>query len=762
MIPNTRFRSGLRLRSGWMLLAAVALVAGCSTSATNESGGSVTHITAQGTSVSGWLTSSGASNHSRSATNSFIALGNTGGCTECHGADLLGGISRVSCMSNASACHHGTVAGWVAAGSATQQHGASAKRGPGSSSMYACKICHGTDFRTVLNGNDCFTCHANAPHSDAPWRSGGTNNTHVNVNTANAPVCYGCHADSAAGNPNNPHRPPTPAASGTAAGCFNGTMCHNNAGAPHAPGDAWLVAGTGFHGTDAKADLTYCQGCHGTPGTIDFNGGSAPTACSTSTCHPAAKAHPTDWQASRTINGVAISHRSSGNRDVACAICHKVDAAGAGPNPSAPSCFSSSFTNDLGQARPCHSGGPGSAPHALGEPWLDPATGGTSFHGTEAKADLLVCQTCHGTPPRGFAGGTGATTACTDCHTTADAHPTDWQGIRAISTASITHRNSGNRAVACGICHNVAAAGTGPDPGAPSCFSADFTNGNGQARTCHASGPGEPNHPVPFFADTTHTQATTATFAGNCVTCHDATGTSPKSGPVCTTCHISDPRNVTNCTSCHADPPSGGTTAYPNVAGSHAKHLALNNATNPGTPVACATCHTGLGTGTLSHYNRTRPPRSSPASVAFVATIYNAKTGAAAFDNSSLLRCTNVSCHGGQAAPNWRTGTINVNTQCSSCHVYSPASNPTQYNGPTSIRHNNISEHRNAACTVCHNMATGSTGATGHFTSLNTPTLEGPAGTTITGTRILTYVDSTNRCTPNNSGGGCHSSTQTW
>ena len=751
MIPKTCFPRELRVRFGWMVLAAAALVAGCSTSTTNGSGGSVNHITAQGTSVSGWLASSGASNHSRSATTSFIALGNTGGCTECHGADLLGGISRVSCMSNPSACHHGTVAGWVASGSDTQQHGASAKRGPGSSSMYACRICHGTDFRTVRNGENCFTCHANSPHPNAPWRSGGTDNTHVNVNTANAPVCHGCHADSPAGNPNNPHRPPTPAASGTAPGCFNGTMCHNAAAAPHASGAAWSSAGVGFHGTDAKADLTYCQGCHGVTGTINFNGGSAPTACST--CHTAAKAHPTDWQGSRTINGVTISHRTSGNRDVACAICHKVDAAGTGPNPSAPSCFSASFTNASGQARPCHSGGPGSAPHTLGATWSDPAVGGSAFHGTDAKVDLLYCQTCHGTPPRGFAGGTGGTTACTTCHTTADAHPTDWQGVRAISTASITHRTSANRTAACGICHNVAAPGAGPDPSAPSCFSANYTNGIGQARGCHVNGPGQANHPVPFFDNTSHTRTTTTTFTSDCGSCHAVTGTSPVSGaPLCTSCHIADPRNVTDCSSCHADPPSGATTAYPNVAGAHAKHLALNNATSPGTPVACATCHTGLGTGTLSHYNRTRPPRSSPASVAFVATVYDAKTGAAAFDNSSLLRCTNVSCHGGQASPNWRTGTLTVNTQCSSCHVYGT----TQYNGPTSSNHNR-SEHRSQPCTNCHNTTTL---AVNHFTKLNSTALEGPASATVGGgTTRVTYVPSTRSCTP--SGSGCHGR-ETW
>ena len=155
MIPRLRLRREFLVRIGGMVLAA-ALVAGCSSSNTNGTGGSVNHITAQGTSVAGWLSASGASNHSRSATNSFIALGNAGGCTECHGADLLGGISRVSCMDNPSACHHGTVAEWVASGSGTQQHGASAKRGPGSSSMYACRICHGTDFRTDRGSVTCY------------------------------------------------------------------------------------------------------------------------------------------------------------------------------------------------------------------------------------------------------------------------------------------------------------------------------------------------------------------------------------------------------------------------------------------------------------------------------------------------------------------------------------------------------------------------------------------------------------------------------
>jgi len=744
MMSMTRFRRDLCVRLGWMVLAAAVVATGCSTSATNGMGaGSVNHITAQGTSVSGWLASSGVSNHSRAATNSFISLGNAGGCTECHGPDLLGGISRVSCMSNPSACHHGTVAGWVASGSAPQQHGASAKRGPGSSGMYACRICHGTDFRTDRGSVTCFTCHTRAPHPDRPWRSGGTDNTHTNTSTANAPICYGCHADSPTGNANNPHRPPTPAASGTAPGCFNGTMCHNNAGAPHTTGAAWTDAGSGFHGTDAKADLGYCQECHGAAGTINFNGGSASTACST--CHTAAKGHPTDWQGLRTINGATITHRTSGNRDVACAICHKTTGPGVGPNPSAPTCFSSSFINALGQARSCHSGGPGSAPHALSETWLDPATGGAAFHGTTAKADLLYCQTCHGTSPRSFGGGTGATTACSasSCHPSAEAHPTSWRNVVTVSTATITHRTAGNRAAACGICHKVNAAGAGPNPSAPSCFSASF-----QTQGCHVNGPGQPNHAMPFTT-ATHTQATSASFTADCQSCHAVTGTSPVSGaPLCTSCHISDPRGVTNCASCHGNPPTGGSTAYPNVAGGHGAHLSLSSA---GTPVSCSTCHTGLGSGTLSHYNRTRPTRISPASMAFVTT-YNAKTGVSAFDNSSLLRCSNVSCHGGQPTPNWRTGTIDVVNACLSCH----ASGTAQYNSYNSGKHSkHLGEFGSSAstCKRCHDAT--KVNVVGHFTNLSTTTFEQTARSTLL--PALGYNGTS--CNPSAGGlSGCHNS----
>jgi predicted CxxxxCH...CXXCH cytochrome family protein len=253
------------------------------------------------------------------------------------------------------------------------------------------------------------------------------------------------------------------------------------------------------------------------------------------------------------------------------------------------------------------------------------------------------------------------------------------------------------------------------------------------------------------FNDNTHYNVVTGTFAGACGTCHDLAAPTTKAGPACDTCHAAgSPLTATNCTSCHAGPPDGGApagAAYPNIAGAHGTHIALDGA---GSPVSCNTCHTGLGSRTLEHYNRAKS-RVAPGDAAFTAT-YDAETGASAFDNSAALSCSNVSCHGGQATPNWQTGTLDVNTQCTSCHALGTA----QFNSYVSGDHNQ-SAHRLFQCTVCHNTAAL---AVNHFTGLSTPAMEGPASATIGGgtTQIPAgnYVPATGSCTPS-----CHGD-RTW
>jgi predicted CxxxxCH...CXXCH cytochrome family protein len=305
----------------------------------------------------------------------------------------------------------------------------------------------------------------------------------------------------------------------------------------------------------------------------------------------------------------------------------------------------------------------------------------------------------------------------------------------------------------CAFCHlnganSPIAAPSPPAPAgtAPGCFNSTL---------CH----GDLGHAVPFNT-TVHYSVTSATFTANCGSCHAVTGTSPVSGAtLCTTCHIAgSPLTALSCTSCHANPPTGATTAYPNAAGAHAAHIALGSA---GTPISCDTCHNGLGTNTLNHYNRAnaRPGKNAlrvpPGDVAFLTT-YNAKTGASLFDNSASLNCSNVSCHGGQTTPNWQAGTIDVPNACLSCH----ASGTGQYNSFNSGEHPlHISAFGLSAttCKMCHNTTTL---AGSHFTALGTTTMEGPASATIGGTGTVisagNYVAATKSCSPS-----CHG-TETW
>jgi len=475
-----------------ILLAALGAAAGCSTAESpSGSGTNMNHVLPSGNSVSVWVVVPSGGSHASTATLDYIANGGSSGCAQCHGSDLSGGISGVSCFGNPAGCHHDPVSGWDAVTPAAQQHGISAKKAPGSSGFASCQICHGSDFSGGGAKVSCFTCHGvSAPHPARPWH--GPTYTHADTDTSNATVCAQCHFP---GSPNNPaNHPATPAPAGTPPGCFNNTMCHGSTGAPH---------------------------------------------------------------------------------------------------------------------------------------------------------------------------------------------------------------------------------------------------------------------PVPYNAPS-HYVVTAATFPANCSACHDISAPTVKPGPACQTCHVAgSPLVALNCTSCHASPPNGGPPAgatYPNIAGAHNTHIALNSA---GTPISCGTCHSGLTSGTLNHYNRAKS-RVPPGDVLFLAT-YNAQSGSSSFDNSAALSCSNVSCHGGQATPNWRTGAIDVNTQCTSCHT---TITTTQFNGPTSSNHNR-SDHQ-VACTACHNTTAL---AVNHFTNLATPALEGPASATIIpgststgGFAIVSYVPATRSCTPS-----CHqSSPQTW
>ncbi len=498
------------------------------------------------------------------------------------------------------------------------------------------------------------------------------------------------------------------------------------------------------HGLRAKSaqdatggGLASCQTCHG----ADFAGGGSAVSCKS--CHGVPAPHP-----ARPWNDAAgLTHSTTDPANAAvCAQCHL---AGSASNPAGhpaqsaaagavPSCFNNTL---------CH--GAAAAPHPLGAAWRDAAS--SAFHGFQAKQNLVYCQSCHGIPGTTSFGGGSVSTACSACHTAAGAHSTVWSAAPVDTFPGYvpSHRNAQNRDLACPLCHDYTRGRTAPLPAAPSCFAA-----SSNAVACHANGPGQANHPVPFQGSL-HTAATQTSFSADCATCHAVTGASPLTGaPSCATCHVAgSPLARTSCTSCHGRPPTG--TSFPDVAGSHAIHEALAGVTG-----LCSTCHNTYDSGSLEHYNRAnaRPglgTATQPAPVSLLAS-FNAKAGTAAL-NPTALTCSSVSCHGGIPTPAWGRATIDVNSDpgCRQCHQVGTAQATPENNAAWSGLHSfHLASGVGALCTDCHGMANGTPGAANHFAHLDTPQMEGPASDTILllGSTANTYDPVNQNCTVT-----CHS-----
>jgi predicted CxxxxCH...CXXCH cytochrome family protein len=206
--------------------------------------------------------------------------------------------------------------------------------------------------------------------------------------------------------------------------------------------------------------------------------------------------HPADWQ---------IKHRAAfrQNRDQ-CRECHGMDLKG---GITAIGCFNQAR---LGE---CHADGHGPriAPHQ--SPFNDGAV-----HGPVAKADLVFCQSCHGTSagpggnPRFNLPIGSLVHGCEDCHLPKTAHPvhqgtSGWNG----------HVRAGNQGNSCILCHGLDLTG-GNGPGCNTCHTA-LNPGSipafGSCVSCHAASPATGNHTV---------HNTLPGVATVCSTCHDGAG----------------------------------------------------------------------------------------------------------------------------------------------------------------------------------------------------------------------------------------------
>ena len=181
--------------------------------------------------------------------------------------------------------------------------------------------------------------------------------------------------------------------------------------------------------------------------------------------------------------------------------------------------------------------------------------------------------------------------------------------------------------------------------------SVDHTGNNlvtlsSQCASCH-----DPGSAANATVDVTH--------SGNCNLCHTASIPDLQSGlsaGTCVTCHGSDVGTVhPSCTTCHGEPPNGSSS--PNRDRAHSEHDVLGfGSVSP----SCNACHSGA------------PITAAPRSVSRPALMIRAVARQA----STAAPAPTLSCHGGQTTPNWATGTLNVNTQCTSCH----ASGTAEYN----------------------------------------------------------------------------------
>jgi predicted CxxxxCH...CXXCH cytochrome family protein len=347
----------------------------------------------------------------------------------------------------------------------------------------------------------------------------------------------------------------------------------------------------------------------------------------------------------------------------------------------------------------CHANGhlPRIAPHPL--PFTNPALHGPlAKAGLDGQSGLISCQQCHATSQ----GGAGS-------------NPRFNAKIGALANG-------------CEDCHNLNAA--------------------------HPSS--NPPDSAPWRGPFTHADA--RNLSGACALCHGAApALSGGSGPPCSSCHVASPLSNFNCSSCHGNPPDGA--AFPDIGGAHGVHDLLTGLSGD-----CSVCHDGAGIGTLDHFNRT-------VEVAIPA-VYNAKSGGpAAFIPDTAVpvtspannggECANISCHGGQTTPPFRTGAINSDLDCVSCHRSRSVSDQfNSYFSGRAVPPNFASLHDfhlqavGLACTDCHNPAKL---AANHFRFLTTAAMEGPASATIGGAPavVTAYNPATSSCT-HNPITGCH------
>ena len=540
----------------------------------------------------GWVTldASGIPTHA-SDVNGYYAKPDS--CAECHGQDLAGGISGVSCSTtdrNGVACH--AKFPHVNNFADFDKHGVSAKNPVGGKDgMAHCQKCHGGDYLGRSTAKSCIGCHkslnalTNAPHA-ANWLSGSNVNglRHSSTHKSNAAACFVCHKGGLNNKPTGGSLRPAPPAplAGAAPDCYNNTMCHDsNVG--HSAG--WTVSGgPGIHGGIAKSSLSFCQTCHALPATGNnprFTGGTTFTSCES--CHNRPFiAHPQTWVPGRGItSGAANTVSTHGYDTVAyadCKLCH-----GAVGNATAPSCISVKGVDGL---TGCHASAPVTAA-------VTPATNG--------------CVSCHSEPPATDAHavhmGLASNITCDACHYGAGKRTSKHaNGTKDVVISPLYQAKTGDPAinggngfynVATKRCNNV---------------------------SCHG-------------AKTTAPWDVTAVITQNCNFCHNITGNDNQAGDV-------DPGTLL--ANDFATPPldqyNNAFSGVRPAAAAHNLHFYHAVTVNQ----SCLNCHFLMPNS--QHFSDLSTP------VMNTANIVDGTKWSGSYSATGNKTCTNVSCHSSVAA----------------------------------------------------------------------------------------------------------------
>ena len=385
--------------------------------------------------VSGW-------SHGRTGHKDFKGTTGEPVCVACHEINNQLGYSPECHNCHGSGAQHPDP-DW----SLSSVHGPAAKSAPGSTQGFAsCQVCHGDAFDGGTASVSCQTCHGiNAPHPEGVRWSNNTGPTHTDTDPGNAVICSDCHL-----NGQDSTLPPPPApAPGTQPGCFNGTLCHSDAGYHPDPNWSW----SSVHGPAAKAapgpteGFGSCQTCHGDV----FDGGSAGVSCQT--CHGTGAPHP---EGARWSNNTGPTHTDTdpGNA-VICSDCHLNGQNTTLPPPPTPApgtqpgCFNGTL---------CHDSSTHSSPyldHDQDVPTQSAFNNSCdqchSTTGSQPDQSARRCDDCH-------AGGSPYTyTNCRSCH----ANPPNSSSPAGNTSPNRDGEHGGPHNYSCTECHGNQGSGSG-------------------------------------------------------------------------------------------------------------------------------------------------------------------------------------------------------------------------------------------------------------------------------------------------------------